>query len=162
VHYERLDEAFRYYVPSYKSAQHRQLVFGFDWDRSIANFMWTISERRCMSRINNYVIPGEFARSRGAIRFGNKKEGHGYHGERGDFCMVGAALEAKRLTVFYRRLELIGGLHYDLAVFREIEDHVGPFKTVTIMAAGAMVFALKGNSNEKLYQRLTKFYEDRW
>jgi hypothetical protein len=145
-------------VPKYKSKSIKNLQFTFDWDKRDAEKMREISARRCDKRIASYIIPGELERSRGSIRFGVKKEGHGYHGKRGDFCLVGASYRSGHLHVLYSRVELIGGFHFDLAVFSEVEKVLGRITDVTIYAPHAFVFALKGNSNEKLYKKLNDYY----
>jgi hypothetical protein len=92
-----------------------------------------------------------------SIRFGVSKAGRGYHGERGDFCLVGGAIDGRRLTLMYRSLELIGGFGYDLAMVAQMCDHLEwEPRGVTIMAARANVFALKRNSNEKFYPKLRR------
>lgn len=146
-------------VPKYKSKSYRNLHFTFNWNTDDAKFIESVSAKRCEKRRQTYLIPGELQRSRGAIRFGHKKEGHGYHEKRGDFCLVGAVYDHGHVSVLYRRVELIGGLHFDLAVFSEIENICGKIKDVTIYAPHAFVFALKGNSNEKLYTKLVKYYD---
>jgi hypothetical protein len=156
---ETLPQVWRWLVPQYKSVSYRNLVFTFAWDDRWADMMYEISEKRCLKRIESYVIPGEFKRSKGSIRFGVKKEGHGYHKERGDFCLIGGALKDGKLHIFYRNVELIGGVHYDLAIINEIEKAMGRIKTVTVMAASANAFCLKGNSNEKLYKQLMERYK---
>lgn len=90
-----------------------------------------------------------------SLRFGNEKKGHGYSGERGDFCLIAGVVTRRYLTVYYRSLELIGGFAYDLTLIRELEGALlCNWKTVTFVTAKAFVFALKGNSNEKLYPKL--------
>lgn len=153
-----LQDSWRELVPDYHSRSHRNLTFRFKWDRSDADKMANISATRCQKRIDTYVIPGELKRSRGSIRFGHQKSGHGFHKERGDFCLVGGVFDKGHLTVLYRRVELIGGFHYDLAIFAEVEKALGRIKHVTIHAPHAFVFALKGNSNEKLYKKLQLYY----
>jgi hypothetical protein len=90
-----------------------------------------------------------------SIRFGVAKEGHGYNGERGDFCLIGGVYGSGTLTLFYRSLELIGGFAYDLVLIAEVcrQLEIEP-RYVEIWATKAFVFALKGNSNEKLYPKL--------
>lgn len=144
-------------VPTYKSRSWRPFVMSFKWDQLIANHVYHISPKRWEKRIASYVIPGELSRAKESIRFGNKKEGHGFHKERGDFCLVGASIKGRHLTAFYRRVELLGGLHYDLAVFNEVGKYFD-FNKITIMAAEACVFCVKGNSNEKFYAKLRKIY----
>lgn len=155
--YPSIREWFIDSAPTYRSRSWRNVVVTFGWNSEIPKFMRTVSDRRCEKRIATYLIPGELERSRGSIRFGVKKEGHGFHAERGDFCLIGAAVDKRNLTVFYRRLELIGGLHYDTAVFQKLVDHFD-ISRVTIMAPEVKIYALRGNSNEKLYQQLIKFY----
>lgn len=146
-------------VPRYKSKSFRDFKLRFKWDLQDEKNVRSISDTRCIKRLSTYIIPGELARSRGSIRFGHRKSGHGFHSERGDFCLVGGSFDKGHLSVFYRRVELIGGLHYDLAIFAEVERTLGRIKDVTIYAPHAFVFALKGNSNEKLYKRLNTYYE---
>lgn len=153
-----LGEEWRDLVPRYKSRSFRDFRLRFKWNKNDASFVRRTSSTRCDRRLETYIIPGELERSRGSIRFGNKKSGHGFHKERGDFCLVGGVYDKGHLTVLYRRVELIGGLHFDLALFAEVERICGRIKDVTIYAPHAFVFALKGNSNEKLYKRLTQYY----
>lgn len=90
-----------------------------------------------------------------SIRFGVRKTGHGYGKERGDFCLVSAVLIGKKITFFYRSIELIGGIAFDLVLIEELEKLLGiQFTQVDIWAKKAFVFALKGNSNQKLYPKL--------
>jgi hypothetical protein len=154
-------------VPSYSSRVYPGLICKLEWNPSYADRIAAISDRRATNRITNYVDPEELQRAaekrerkgEASIRFGVSKSGHGYSGERGDFCLVGGVIRGKNLTVFYRSLELIGGFAYDLCLFRYIETDFFDFKTVTIMATKANVFALKGNSNEKLYPKLVEIFE---
>lgn len=90
-----------------------------------------------------------------SIRFGVAKTGHGYNGERGDFCLIGGVYSSGTFTFFYRSLELIGGFAYDLVLIAHLckELEIEP-KFIEIWAAKAFVFALKGNSNQKLYPKL--------
>lgn len=159
--YRSIDEMFLERVPEYRGYGWRPFLIKFRWDRSVADFMETVSAKRCAKRIQSYLIPGELKRARQSIRFGMAKTGRGYREQRGDFCLIGGAWEEGKLTLFYRRVELIGGLHFDLAVIKEVEEWMGPIKTVTVMAVEAKVFALARGSNEKLYARLMEFYRGR-
>lgn len=96
-----------------------------------------------------------------SIRFGVAKTGHGYKGERGDFCLVGGVYSFGTLTLFYRSIELIGGFAYDLVLIAHVckELEIEP-KYIEIWAPKAFVFALKGNSNEKLYPKLKEIFSD--
>lgn len=154
-------------VPSYSSRVYPGLICKLEWNPSYADRIAQISAKRVTNRISNYVDPAELDRavlklsSKGeaSIRFGVSKSGHGYNGERGDFCLVGGVIRGKNLTVFYRSLELIGGFAYDLCLLRYLQTYFFGFKTVTIMATKANVFALKGNSNEKLYPKLVEIFK---
>jgi hypothetical protein len=97
-----------------------------------------------------------------SIRFGVAKPGHGYKGERGDFCLIGGVYSFGTFTLFYRSIELIGGFGYDLVLIAHVckELDIEP-KFVEIWSPKAFVFALKGNSNEKLYPKLKEVFRER-
>ena len=159
----KLSTWFPQTVPTYKGASWRPHHFTFDWDQPTADFVRSLSEKRWQSRIATYVIPGEFERlpmelSGRSLRFGHHKSGSGIRGNRKDFCLLSGVLRRNTLTVFYRRLELIGGLHYDLAVFNEVRLQVGAFKQVTVWALQSDTYCPSGCSNERLYSRLMEFY----
>ena len=81
---------------------------------------------------------------------------------RGDFCLVAGVLTRKKhLTMYYRSLELLGGLHYDTCIMAFLEDTLEvAFQTIEIYAVEAHAFALKGNSNEALYEKLKVIYAE--
>lgn len=151
-------------VPSYHDHSASPLLMKFKWDPQIVEYLERIGPRRSRNRLESYIIPGELERaaemnrtmpSAGAsIRFGNVKKGKGYLAKRRDFCLIGGAYRAKNLTLFYRRLERLGGLFYDLIVIREVERKIGPINKVTVFAVQSNTYARKGGSNEKLYKRL--------
>lgn len=155
--------AYRDLVPTYKSRSYPHLLLKVEkWSNEYGIAVSNISSRRAQNRLSNYLVPEELKRvgarlestDSASIRFGVKKEGHGYHGDRGDFCLTSGAIDGKHLTLFYRSLELIGGLAYDLCIINELSKVLGiEWRSVTIHAARANVFALKGNSNEKLYPK---------
>ena len=157
-------------VPSYQSYTIKSLwLRGIVWDPRYSVRIARISEKRAASRCANYLDPTEIERvrsriSRGkdaSIRFGVKKEGHGYHGERGDFCLVGGLVEGRHLHLFYRSLELIGGFAYDLCLVQELGRQLGiNWRTLSIVAVRARVFALQGNSNQKLFPKLQKIFSE--
>lgn len=90
-----------------------------------------------------------------SIRFGVRKLGHGYGKERGDFCLVSAVLVGRKITFFYRSIELIGGFAFDLVLIEELERLLEvEFTEINIWAKKAFIFALKGNSNQKLFPKL--------
>jgi hypothetical protein len=157
------------FVPEYKSINYGQQIIKFEWNADYAAAIEKISPRRARNRFDGYIDLDEIARvhkkwsSKGeaSIRFGAEKRGHGYSGERGDFCLVGGVLKKSELSLFYRSLEMIGGFAYDLTLIRCLEalfyDKPG-FSTITIFTMKAFVFALKGNSNEKLFPKLQEIF----
>lgn len=158
-----IPDFFSTYVPRYESVNYGRFIQTIAWDRRYAARIAAISPKRTNNRIGNYLIRDELDRvaaklktkREASIRFGVAKSGHGYDGERGDFCLVGGAIKGRDLTVFYRSIELIGGFAYDLCLFNELGVRLGiDWKTVTILSCKAFIFALRGNSNEKLYPKL--------
>lgn len=158
-----LPTAYLTLVPSYKSIVYPNLVLGIErWTDEYATGVREISAKRAGNRLMNYLDLEELGRAESrlqntdsaSLRFGVKKEGHGYHGERGDFCLTSGAINGKHLHLFYRSLELIGGLAYDLCLIEELGVQLAiKWKSVTVHAAKANVFALRGNSNEALYPK---------
>lgn len=155
-------------VPQYESRNYGPTIFNVIWDRSYARRIEQISQKRSSSRIANYLIPSEIERVRqklnskneASIRFGNLKTGHGYDGERGDFCLIAGVIRGRNLTVYYRSLELIGGFAFDLTLLWHLErELLRNWATVTFVTQKAFIFALKGNSNEKLYPKLKKIFQ---
>jgi hypothetical protein len=168
VSYSDLPEMFAALVPTYKTRSYRPLVATVErWHTGYGAKIVKINPDRAEKRWKSYIIPEETMRvgaklkAKGAasIRFGREKAGNGYHGERGDFCLVGGFVERRNLTLFYRSLELIGGLGYDVTLIDGLGLSLGiKWKRVTFMCARANVFALKRNSNEKLYPRLVHIF----
>lgn len=166
-----LPQAWKILVPAYESVQYRPLLVRIEkWDPSYAVEIAKINPKRAESRWKNYVGDAELTRvwnriqehDDSSFRFGVAKPGRGYHEERGDFCLVGAAIDGRNLTVMYRSLELIGGLAYDLTLINRLGLYFNlNWKKLTIFAARANVFALKRNSNEKLYPKLREIFSDR-
>lgn len=157
-----LTDLWLHYVPEYRSKSYRPFIASFLWDPSIAAGIRRLSDTRCDKRIAAYIIPGELERSSResrAIRFGHYKSGHnGIHTkERADFCLIGGAYDKGTLTVFYRSLELVGGLPFDTAIYRYVEKKLGRVKKVVIMSASAHVLALKRNNNDT-YERVNDFF----
>lgn len=165
-----LPTAWKTLVPAYESVQYRPLLVQIvRWDPKYASAIRKISAERSRNRVRNYLDPKELERVRSkletkheaSMRFGVRKEGHGYHGERGDFCLVGAAIDRKNLTLFYRAIELIGGFAYDMVLVDHLSRELDiPWKKITIMATRAYTFAVKRNSNEKLYPKLREIFRD--
>ncbi len=162
-------ELYGMLVPQYKSKVMTRPFVAYvrEWSDVYAEKIREINPERAKKRCDSYLNQKELARVRErlalgkdcSIRFGVAKEGRGYHGERGDFCLVGGAVEGRNLTLFYRSLELIGGLGYDLVLIHELSRALDVrWKSVTICAARANVFALRRNSNEKLYPKLRRIF----
>ncbi len=145
-------------VQQYKGKSWRPFRLEFDWNQDIIDFIKEHNPTRCQRRLDKYVIPGEIERANCSLRFGHVKTGYGLRGEVKDFCLLAGVIEKKRLTVFYRRLELISGFHYDLAVYDRVRELKGPIKSVTVIAIQADIYAAEGNSNQKLFPLLTSHY----
>lgn len=164
-----IPEAYDQLVPTYKSQVLGTLfLFVAHWDNRFGEEVSKVNPKRAESRCANYLDMPEIVRTRERLgrgkdcsfRFGVSKEGRGYHGERGDFCLIGGAIDGRKLTLMYRSLELIGGFGYDLAMIRSLCNLLDwEPRQVVIMAARANVFALKRNSNEKFYPKLRRLLE---
>lgn len=159
---------WNYLVPEYKSVNYGAQRFSVKWNPVYAGLIRQISVRRALNRRLNYLDALEIERvkeklctkSEASIRFGAKKEGHGYSEERGDFCLVGGVIKGRNLILFYRSLELIGGFAYDLTLIDSLSNYLETdWDIVTIITCKAFTFALKGNSNEKLYPKLKKIFQ---
>lgn len=164
-----LGEIWSGLVIGYRSRSYQPLVIICNWDPKYAEEIKRISLKRVVSRRSNYLDIDEIERAQKkwisknecSIRFGVSKFGHGYHGERGDFCLVGGAVKGRDLTLMYRSLELIGGLAYDLCLAQTLAElFCTKWRKLTVFAARANVFALRGNSNEKLYPKLREIFKD--
>lgn len=156
-----------HFVPEYRSYKWYNWHVRFGWDDGFSNRVLNLSPKRAAKRIENYIIPEEMNRVRdrlglgkrggASIRFGREKTGHGTHGERGDFCLIGGIINPPTFTAFYRSVDLVGGFLYDLSIFDYVFRTVGvPIRTVEVFAASAHVLGLKGNSNEALYSKVRK------
>jgi len=164
--YSSLTELFWDLVPTYRSHVWKGFVCRYRWSSSISEAMWGISRMRCEKRIRSYIDETELVRARAAIqrtgecalRFGREKEGAGLYGGPKDFCLVGGAMDQTCLWVFYRKLELIGGLHFDQVIYDYTIRSLGrtTIRWIGIMATEARTIALKGNSSEKLWDILAK------
>jgi hypothetical protein len=169
--FDGLAAFFNTLVPDYVGRTYRPLVARIrPWDGpAFAQPLAELSLTRANKRLAGYINMDEVARvglklqskDNASIRFGVEKSGHGYLGERGDFCLVGGAIRDRGLTVFYRRLELIGGWTFDVVLI----DHLAhllhtEWKWVQIMAVQADVYALRDGSGEKerLFQRVQEIY----
>jgi hypothetical protein len=156
-------------VPRYESVNYGALQATLLWNPKYAEAIRQISIKRPLNRRLNYLDASEIERvkdklrtkSEASIRFGAKKEGHGYDGERGDFCLVGGVVKGRKLVLFYRSLELIGGFAYDLTLIESLGSHLETeWDTITVITCKAFVFALRANSNEKLFPKLQRIFHD--
>lgn len=168
IHYATIREVHTEMVGGYVSRRFPHHVFSFGWDADLAGRV-LFNPKRAAKRIESYVDYADLARASTradlgkdfSIRFGVSKTGSGNFGERGDFCLLGASYTArgKTLTLHYRSLELFGGLVYDQAIILEVISVLGiAVKRIVVMCGSCHSFALKGNSNEKLYARLLELY----
>ena len=155
-------------VGGYVSKRFPHHTFSFGWDEDLARRV-LINPKRAAKRVASYVDYADMERpsTRAAngkdfsLRFGVEKTGSGNFGERGDFCLLGASYttRGKTLTLHYRSLELFGGLVYDQAILLEVIGTLGlEVKRVVVMCGSCHSFALKGNSNEKLFEKLQAIY----
>jgi len=172
--YTTLVDAYADLVPEYKSWAASPVIITIEkWDPEriarMARRIRKVGVKRSENRIKAYLPMDELARVKkrihsqkkadASIRFGAaEKQGGGYHGkERGDYCLIAGSIDGKRLNLFYRSLEMIGGFGYDLVLIDELARHLDfEFRSVRFHAARAMCFALRGNSNETFYPRLNK------
>lgn len=179
--FDSVADLWRFYVPAYKSQSFRPFFVRASTEglSEFAKRIRGISAKRSGNRIGNYVNPDEIRRVRAkiqggdgsteghlarrrkardfSIRFGVSKTGHGYSGERGDFCLVAAVYSSRTLTLFYRSIELIGGFAFDLVLIDHVIKELGvKVDFIEIWSPKAFIFALKGNSNEKLFPKLRK------
>lgn len=164
----RLADIWLALVPEYSSGSTRNLLIDRAlWSDECADEIRRISEKRAANRIRNYLDQKEIVRircrlqkgSECSVRFGVAKGGHGYGKERGDFCLTSGVVDGRNLFLFYRSLELIGGLGYDLCLIRELGTALDiKWRTLSIFAAHAFIFALKGNSNQKLYPKMRRIF----
>lgn len=163
-----LPELYPQVVPRYKSKDFRPLIMRVTkWSSKYGQQVSLINPKRAASRIASYINPVEVNRVRNekrehySISMGVKKTGAGYHGKRGDFCLLGASVQdSHHLTMHYRALNLIGGFAYDLCLINELELLLATrWRSVMFLAARAHIFAVPGNSNEKLYPKFRKILD---
>ena len=166
-HFKDISEVHGRLVGGYVSKRFRHFVFSFGWSPELAERVTSINPDRARKRVLSYVDNSELDRVKPrvdagkdfSIRFGVAKTGTGNFGDRGDFCLLGAAYSKGVLTLHYRSLELFGGLVYDQAILDWVITYLGiKVKTIVVMATSCHSFALRGNSNEKLYSKLVKIY----
>lgn len=158
--YISIGDLFLTLAPSYASRSWKPFYVTFPYDPSTANFLRKLNPTRFDKRRREYVDPKEIERSKGTFRFGVKKSGRGFQKERGDFCLIGGHLDGKHLHLFYRRIEIVGGLHFDLSVIEAVRKKF-EIRRVTIFATHAFQFGVKGRlslSKERLYKSLVNFY----
>lgn len=169
--FDDLKQFFQLKLPRFEFVKSDPFMVEFGWRADIAEAIEAINPRRTEKRIASYLIDEEMTRvseklqtkDSASIRFGVLKTGKGIKGERGDFCMVGGVLSkgGRKLNLFYRSLELIGGLHYDMTLINDIVKRLDiRLEMVEVWAIEAHTMALKGNSNEKLHARLTRIYKE--
>jgi len=170
-----LADFFNTFCPEFVGMTYRPLVVKIrDWDGAeFAPRIHDLNAEQAAKRWAAYVGTEEVARvadklrgkDNASFRFGVKKEGYGYRGERGDFCLIGGAIRQGHLTVFYRRLELINGWSWDAWMLERLHAELkaagalamgSTWKTVQIMAVQADIFAREGATGQ--YERLKELY----
>lgn len=166
--YKDLIDVHERMVGGYVSKRFKHHVFSFGWDHTLAAEVTSINPDRAKKRVLSYVdneeldrvLPRVRAGKDFSIRFGVEKTGAGNFGERGDFCLLGAAYSKKVLTLHYRSLELFGGLVYDQAILQWVIAYLQiEVSRIVVMATSCHSFALRGNSNQKLFEKLEVIYE---
>ena len=166
--YDNIKDLHDRMVGGYRSKKFKAHAFAYRWNQSLCDETIGINPIRGQKRINSYVSDDELDRviprldlgKDVSIRMGVRKDGQGNFGLRGDFCLLGCSISGKTLTMHYRSLELFGGLVYDQAIINYLQTYLDlSFRTVVNLCASCHSFALKGNSNEKLYARLQKIYQ---
>lgn len=169
IHYPSIKEVHTEMVGGYISKRFKHHVFSFTWQEPLARAVTSINPDRAAKRVVSYVDDVELRRVENRIaagkdfslRFGVEKTGSGNFGERGDFCLLGAAYSKKVLTLHYRSLELFGGLVYDQAILLHVISTLGiEVRTIVVMATSCHSFALRGNSNQKPFEKLQVIYEN--
>lgn len=168
-HYKDIKDVHETLVGAYISKRFKHFCFSYGWDSHLAQLVTGISIKRSNNRIKNYVIEDELERVEDrvregkdfSLRFGVEKRGSGNFGMRGDFCLLGASYSKKVLTLHYRSLELFGGLVYDQAILGYVISWLGiEVKKIVCMCSSCHTFALKKNSNEKLWEQLQQIYSE--
>lgn len=165
-----LRDFFPRYVPEFKGRTYRPFLVRIDpWTSDYTAALRALSPTRADKRIATYLDATELDRVRAklqtkdtaSIRFGTSKEGIGYRGERGDFCLVGGSLRQEHLALFYRRLELVGGFAFDVVLIDKLGEELGiKWRSVTIHAVQADVYALRCQRDVKLrlFESVTKVF----
>lgn len=160
--FKSISHLFTSLAPEYRSRSWTPFYVTFPWDRGVYELAMSISTNRCKKRLRSYLIPGELKRSKGSLRFGHEKSGQGISSKgRGDFCLLGGHIRDGHLTLFYRSLELVGGMHFDTAVWAAVEDEFGDIDRITIFASKAFVFGVKGRvsfTKERLYSQVLAYH----
>lgn len=155
-------------VPAYKSISYGPAIFKIHWDKDVVAQILGLSVKRAENRVRNYLRSDEITRvksklskkSEASIRFGAAKTGFGYSGERGDFCLIAGVIRGRELTLYYRSLEMMGGFAFDLCLIAKLSYLLDiEWETVTFVSRKVFTFALKGNSNEKLYPKLLRIFQ---
>ena len=170
-----LAEFFNTFCPEFVGMTYRPLVVRIrDWDgATYAPRIRELNPDQADKRWAAYVSADEVARvaekltvkDNASFRFGVKKDGYGYRGERGDFCLIGGAIRKQHLTVFYRRLELINGWSWDAWLLERLHTELKiagalamgtTWRSVSIMAVQADIYGRDGAAAQ--YERLKDLY----
>jgi len=170
--FDSLADFYSTLLPAYQFVHYSPLYARVNgWESKLISKIRAINPKRASDRFNNYVSPGEldrvrrftpFIAKRGtSIRLGHSKPGLGMGGGERDFCILGAVVRRRALTVMYRSIDLIGGLAYDLTLFDSLGESLGVrWSSLTVFAMTAETQTSKGTSNEKLYPKLRRILNE--
>lgn len=135
----------------------RNIILFMPWDEKLVSFEGKFRPGKSEKRWDKYMIPGELERfisevnggkSRGVIRFGNKKE-------KGNFCLVGGTLEGSTFTIFYRALEISLEWPFDMVLLNQIIKKSG-IKVKKLVVIANRAFTSTRAGRRSYYHKLRK------
>lgn len=122
-----------------------------------------LTKRRAAKREEAYLIPGEIEAARQRweetqepvdFHFGYFKAGGGFHGPRADFCLLAGSYDGVTLSLYFRAMNLVAGLVYDLVLAKDIIEMMGiEPEEISIFAQRAFIFPID-NAGMKLFSQL--------
>lgn len=134
------------------------------YEPKYAQRMREMFPNRARLRWEAYVNPRELVRvtrkleskNDAMVRLGVFKPGKGFMGrERADFCLAGAGISGRKLTLLYRSLELAVGLAHDLALVDMLSEALEiEWGSLTILAAHANLRSVNWPHNQRVHAML--------
>lgn len=122
-----------------------------------------LTKRRAAKREESYLIPGEIEAARQRweethepvdFHFGYHKAGGGFFGPRADFCLMAGSYDGTTLSLYFRALNLVAGLAYDLVLIKDIIEMLGVRpRQISIFAQRAFIFPID-NAGKKLFSQI--------